>query len=222
MDSEATSPPSSTVRLLCVLALIAIPVAILYTAKRPAPTPPRPPALVVPLGTNNVVIGAAFYDPASRDFGGTVLAVDNAYKFDHGTIRPGVLVKARNSLGAAGEHAPGACGSPVNEATRGVAQMEVGFGPIVVGPSYWQPAGRIETYETGALAYAAVSCGLWDCCCIYPEHRSGHLCVGDVRSFRRRTSRRSRIRILQAAQCDCRRLRDGKSASSLRQSLGAT
>ena len=42
------------------------------------------------------MVGAAFYDPVSREFGGTIVKVDNAYEFADGTIRPSVLVKAKN------------------------------------------------------------------------------------------------------------------------------
>lgn len=46
------------------------------------------------------MVGASFYDPASRESGGTVLKVDNAYEFDDDTIRPGVLVKGKNGVEA--------------------------------------------------------------------------------------------------------------------------
>ena len=90
---EDTSLQSDTVALLAILLVVAIAILIFYLSRRrPAPTP----AALVPLGTNSPVVGAAFYDPVSRELRGTLVKVDNAYEFADGTIRPSVLVKAKS------------------------------------------------------------------------------------------------------------------------------
>src|SRR5688572_5122650 len=67
-------------------------VAIFYRTKpAPAPLPP----ILVPLGTNVVTKGAAFYNPTNGEQGGTILESDNANEFPDGTIKPGLLVKSK-------------------------------------------------------------------------------------------------------------------------------
>ena len=100
MDAK---PNQHTQLLLVILAIVALPVAIFYRTK-PAPFS----AMLVPLGTNTVAAGTAFYSPANGEQGGTILESDNAYEFPDGSTKPGLLVKLKangvGGLGAAGEH----------------------------------------------------------------------------------------------------------------------
>ncbi len=78
---------------------MAIPLVIFFPS-RTGPEPDPPPQILVPLGRNVVTKGATYYNPENRKAIGTILDTSNAYEFDDGTIRPGVLVKRSDGLEA--------------------------------------------------------------------------------------------------------------------------
>ena len=85
--------PSDTRVAVWILILSVIPLVIFFRAKS---APAAPPPVLVPLGTNVVAPGTAYYNPANREQQiGTILESDNAYEFPDGKIEPGFLVRSK-------------------------------------------------------------------------------------------------------------------------------
>src|SRR5688572_7211520 len=85
--------PSDARVVVWILILAIIPMVIFFRTKS-APVPPPP--ILVPLGTNLVTKGTAYYNPANREQQiGTILESDNAYEFPDGNIEPGFLVRSK-------------------------------------------------------------------------------------------------------------------------------
>jgi len=85
--------PSDARVVVWILILAIIPMVIFFRTKS-APVPPPP--ILVPLGTNLVTKGTAYYNPANREQQiGTILESDNAYEFPDGNIEPAHLVKSK-------------------------------------------------------------------------------------------------------------------------------
>lgn len=81
--------------LLWALILMAVLLAV-FIRTRNGPEPEPSPQILVPLGSNFVTKGATYYNPENRKAIGTILDTTEAYEFDDGTVRPGVLVRGAN------------------------------------------------------------------------------------------------------------------------------